>query len=108
MAQLPVDASLLQLDSTLRRFILFCATYHGLSTNLSKHLNDRLTDLCKPEQYLQTPIQLDHACNLLLESELFAFHSGRMSEILLEDAETVSRYFLFDLLIATEYLIPVS
>ncbi len=42
------------------------------------------------EQYLQTPIQLDHVCNLLLESELFTFHSERMSDMLLRDAESVS------------------
>jgi len=64
---LPDDANLQQLDATLLRFIHFCATYH--------------------EQYLQTPIQLEHACNLLLQSELFAFHSERMREILLKDAE---------------------
>lgn len=41
------------------------------------------------ELYLQTPAQLDHACNMLLESELFAFHSERMSEMVLKDAEMV-------------------
>ena len=41
------------------------------------------------EQYLQTPLQLEHACDILLTSELFAFHSERMCELLLEDAKTV-------------------
>lgn len=41
------------------------------------------------EQYLQTPVQLEHACSLLLHSELFSFHSERMRERLLEDAEKV-------------------
>ncbi|EJD01900.1 uncharacterized protein FOMMEDRAFT_147075 [Fomitiporia mediterranea MF3/22] len=61
------DASLGQLDATLSRFVSFCATYH--------------------EQYLQSPIQLEHACSLLLQCDLFTFHSERMRERLLEDAE---------------------
>ncbi|KAI5117908.1 hypothetical protein M0805_003602 [Coniferiporia weirii] len=64
---IPPDASLAQLDATLARFISFCATYH--------------------EQYLQTPVQLEHACSLLLQGELFTFHSERMREQLLDDAE---------------------
>ncbi|KLO18938.1 hypothetical protein SCHPADRAFT_844224 [Schizopora paradoxa] len=64
---LPDDANLQQLDATLLRFVHFCATYH--------------------EQYLQTPVQLEHACTLLLQSELFEFHSERMRELLLKDAE---------------------
>ena len=43
------------------------------------------------EQYLQDPMQLEHACDLLLASELFAFHSERMCDLLLEDAQTVRR-----------------
>jgi hypothetical protein len=34
------------------------------------------------EQYLQSPSQLEHACELLLDSDLFAFYSERMCEIL--------------------------
>lgn len=41
------------------------------------------------EQYLQTPLQLEQACSLLLQSELFAFHSERMRDRLLEGAEHV-------------------
>lgn len=40
------------------------------------------------EQYLQAPLQFDHACNLLLDSELFEFHSGRMTNLLTQDATT--------------------
>lgn len=32
------------------------------------------------EQYLQTSMQLEHACELLLQSELFTFHSERMCD----------------------------
>jgi len=42
------------------------------------------------EQYLQSPFQLEHACELLLDSELFAFHSERMCEILTDEAQSVS------------------
>jgi len=41
------------------------------------------------EQYLQSPLQLEHACNLILDSELFVFHSERMCEILVDDAQSV-------------------
>ena len=47
------------------------------------------------EQYLQSPLQLEHACDLLLSSELFTFHSERMSELLLQDAQTVRRLSLY-------------
>ncbi|EKM57390.1 uncharacterized protein PHACADRAFT_119752 [Phanerochaete carnosa HHB-10118-sp] len=57
-----------QLDASLRQFTSFCGCYH--------------------EQYLQTPLQLEHACDLLLNSELFTFHSERMCDILLDDAQT--------------------
>ncbi len=50
--------------------------------------------LCLPlaptEQYLQSPLQLEHACEFILDSELFAFHSERMSEILTDEAAGVS------------------
>jgi hypothetical protein len=42
------------------------------------------------EQYLQSPFQLEHACELLLNSELFTFHSERMCEILTDEAQSVS------------------
>ncbi|CAK5277961.1 unnamed protein product [Mycena citricolor] len=53
------------LDLTLRRYTAFCAAYHEL--------------------YLQSPLQLEHACNLIAESELFSFHSERMCEMLGEE-----------------------
>ncbi|KAG6917370.1 hypothetical protein DXG01_002835 [Tephrocybe rancida] len=56
------------LDSTLRRFLALCAAYH--------------------EQYLQSPLQLEHACELLMDSELFLFHSERMCEILVDDLQS--------------------
>ncbi|GJE96647.1 DUF2013 domain-containing protein [Phanerochaete sordida] len=68
MLHLPSDMTLDQLDAALRRFISFCGCYH--------------------EQYLQTPLQLEHACDLLLSSELFTFHSARMCDLLLDDAQT--------------------
>lgn len=34
-------------------------------------------------------MQLEHACDKLLASELFAFHSERLSELLTDDAQTV-------------------
>ncbi|KAK2460866.1 hypothetical protein APHAL10511_007336 [Amanita phalloides] len=70
--QLPTDnsATLSLLDSALRRFLSLCATYH--------------------EQYLQTPLQLDHACTLLLDSELFQFHSERMCDIIAKDAQVIT------------------
>lgn len=65
--RIPPDVTLSQLDATLRRFIQLAAAYH--------------------EQYLQSPLQMEHACGLLLDSELFKFHSERMCELCLEDAQ---------------------
>ncbi|KAJ7465188.1 hypothetical protein FB451DRAFT_1488733 [Mycena latifolia] len=56
------------LDATLKRYLALCAAYH--------------------QQYLQSPLQLEHACNLIVESELFAFHSERMCEIMSEEARS--------------------
>ncbi|KAI0725947.1 hypothetical protein C8Q72DRAFT_848759 [Fomitopsis betulina] len=56
-----------RLDATLRRFISLCAAYH--------------------EQYLQSPLQMEHACDLLIASELFQFHSQRMTGILFNDTQ---------------------
>ncbi|KAF8056906.1 hypothetical protein FPV67DRAFT_631365 [Lyophyllum atratum] len=58
------------LDSTLRRFLALCAAYH--------------------EQYLQSPLQLEHALELILDSELFEFHSERMCEILVDDLQSTT------------------
>ncbi|KAI0649712.1 hypothetical protein C8Q79DRAFT_1006058 [Trametes meyenii] len=65
---IPDDATLSKLDTTLRGYISFCAAYH--------------------EQYLQSPLQLEHACKMLLGSELFTFHNERMCELLVHDAQT--------------------
>ncbi|KAG2136004.1 hypothetical protein DEU56DRAFT_363556 [Suillus clintonianus] len=68
--RVPSDGSvtLSMLDTALRRFVSLCASYH--------------------EQFLQSPMQLEHACSLLLDSELFAFHSERMCELAIEDVES--------------------
>lgn len=42
------------------------------------------------EQYLQSPLQIEHACDMLLSSELFTFHSERMCERMVDDAQNVS------------------
>lgn len=47
------------------------------------------------EQYLQSPLQLEHAFQTLLESELFEFHSERMCEIIVDDAQSVSSVVSF-------------
>lgn len=38
-------------------------------------------------------MQLQHSCDLLLGSELFPFHSERMCDLLLQDAQTVRNYY---------------
>jgi hypothetical protein len=76
------------LDATLRRSLVLCATYHGTCQRF--HLiEEALNCLYSTEQYLQSPLQLEHACNMLLDSELFAFHSERMCEIIADDTQTV-------------------
>lgn len=62
------SATLSMLDTALRRFVSLCASYH--------------------EQFLQCPMQLEHACSLLLDSELFVFHSERMCELAIEDVKS--------------------
>ncbi|CAE6473955.1 unnamed protein product [Rhizoctonia solani] len=57
---IPSTASLNRIDSALRTFITFCSTYH--------------------EKYLSTPEHLEHAISLLLDSDIFAFHSDRSTE----------------------------
>jgi hypothetical protein len=70
IVHIPTDnaPTLSLLDSALRRFVSLCTSYH--------------------EQYLQSPFQLEHACELLLDSELFTFHSERMCEILVDEAQS--------------------
>ncbi|KAJ6562469.1 hypothetical protein B0H19DRAFT_1144657 [Mycena capillaripes] len=70
IVSLPKDEvhTLSLLDATLKRYLALCAAYH--------------------EQYLQSPLQLEHACNLIVESELFAFHSERMCEIMADEARS--------------------
>lgn len=46
--------------------------------------------LCTPDRFLQTNAQLDHACELLLESELIETHSQRSTDHILTDAKSVS------------------
>lgn len=46
--------------------------------------------LARAELYLQSPLQLEHACDIILDSELFAFHSERMCEILTDETAGVS------------------
>jgi len=77
------------LDSTLRRFLALCATYHGTCLKINWSLS---ADPFTTEQYLQSPLQIEHACNLLVHSELFEFHSERMLEIVVDDAQTVSNH----------------
>jgi hypothetical protein len=55
-----------------------------------KMLSLPILSLVHAEQYLQSPLQLEHACNLIFDSELFAFHSERMCEILIDEATMVS------------------
>ncbi|KAG8806904.1 hypothetical protein FRC17_004735, partial [Serendipita sp. 399] len=59
-------AQLSRIDNALKTFVLICSQYHQL--------------------YLQTSLQLEHACSLLLESEIFSWHSERLSEILMSVA----------------------
>ncbi|KAK7680378.1 hypothetical protein QCA50_016618 [Cerrena zonata] len=81
---IPQDSTLLRLDSTLRSFISLCASYH--------------------ETYLQSPLQLEHSCNLLMASELFIFHSERMCDLSLQDAEQTtdphSQLIIYNILLA--------
>ncbi|KAG7095575.1 hypothetical protein E1B28_006308 [Marasmius oreades] len=70
MVNLPKEniPTLEQLDGTLKRYVGFCACYH--------------------EQYLQSPLQLEHACHFILNSELFSFHSERMCDILVKETQS--------------------
>ncbi|KAF9224851.1 hypothetical protein BS17DRAFT_779137 [Gyrodon lividus] len=83
--RLPSDgsATLSMLDTTLRRFVSLCASYH--------------------EQYLQSPLQLEHACLLLLDSELFTFHSERMCELAIDEVQSKTdphgQFILYNILL---------
>ncbi|CUA74248.1 Protein LDB17 [Rhizoctonia solani] len=68
IVHIPSNASLNRIDSALRTFTTFCSTYH--------------------EKYLSTPDQLEHAISLLLDSDIFAFHSDRSTEHLTSAAHT--------------------
>jgi hypothetical protein len=48
-----------------------------------------ISHVMKTEQYLQSPLQLEHACEMIIDSELFEFHSERMSDILVNDVQSV-------------------
>ncbi|KAF9238935.1 hypothetical protein BU15DRAFT_88179 [Melanogaster broomeanus] len=83
--RLPSDgsATLSMLDTAFRRFVSLCASYH--------------------EQYLQIPLQLEHACHLLLDSELFTFHSERMCELAIDDVQSKTdphgQFILYNILL---------
>ena len=87
------NATLSALDSALKRFINLCSTYHG-APSIYGIANELLTLMFDryAEQYLQSPLQLEHAVGLLLDSELFEFHSERMCEIITDEARTVSAF----------------
>ncbi|KXN89720.1 Protein dip1 [Leucoagaricus sp. SymC.cos] len=55
------------LDAALKRFLLLCTAYHGTCFS---------------------PLQLEHAFGMLLDSELFEFHSERMCEIIVDDTQS--------------------
>lgn len=55
----------------------------------SSFFHPMLIMILSAEQYLQSPLQLEHACQLLLDSELFAFHSERMCELAIDDVQSV-------------------
>ena len=78
------------LDSTLRRFLTLCSTYHGIALVLRREMWLIARFFHSAEQYLQSPLQLEHAIGMLLDSELFQFHSERMSEIIVQDAQNVT------------------
>ncbi|KAG8950829.1 hypothetical protein FRC04_007061 [Tulasnella sp. 424] len=62
------DTSLAGIDYALRAFVTLCANNH--------------------DRFLQTNAQLDHACELLLESELIGTHSQRSTDHILNDAKS--------------------
>ncbi|THH30825.1 hypothetical protein EUX98_g3362 [Antrodiella citrinella] len=62
----PTDCTLSRLDAALKSFITLCSSYH--------------------EQFLQSPMQLEHSCDQLLFSDLFQYHSERMCDLLVQDA----------------------
>ena len=89
---LPTDPTLIHLDSTLKRFTSFCASYHGAPFyihSLYSLCYESLTSQHTTEQYLQSSMQLEHACELLLQSELFAFHSERMCDNIVDQVQKV-------------------
>jgi hypothetical protein len=86
--KIPGNASLSLIDATLKRSIGFCASYHGVF--LISTMTLPCSCLAPAEQYLQSPLQLEHACEFILDSELFTFHSERMCEILTDEVARVS------------------
>ncbi|WWC87254.1 uncharacterized protein L201_002142 [Kwoniella dendrophila CBS 6074] len=67
IANIPDSPTLAQLDGTLRLFVTFCAAYH--------------------DTYLTSAAEIQHAVELILESELFTFHYERMVGIIMSDAQ---------------------
>ncbi|WRT65109.1 uncharacterized protein IL334_002051 [Kwoniella shivajii] len=64
---IPDSPTLAQLDGTLKLFVTFCAAYH--------------------DKYLSSPAEIQHAIELILDSELFTFHYERMVGIIMADAQ---------------------
>lgn len=85
--KIPLNASLSLLDATIKRSIAFCASYHGASQSSQCIFLSSFP--ASVEQYLQSPLQLEHACEYILDSELFSFHSERMCEILTDEVTQV-------------------
>src|SRR5258706_3936370 len=75
--------SLSRIDNALKSFVSFCAEYDGkfLWLGLDAHAHE-----CILGRYLQTSLQLEHACTLLFDSDIFSWHSGRLSDMLINMA----------------------
>ena len=86
---LPTEPTLIRLDSTLKRFTSFCASYHGTLFRIRRLSYESFTPQHGTEQFLQTSMQLEHACDLLLQSELFVFHSERMCNNIVDQVQKV-------------------
>nr|XP_019008840.1 uncharacterized protein I206_06524 [Kwoniella pini CBS 10737]OCF47621.1 hypothetical protein I206_06524 [Kwoniella pini CBS 10737] len=67
IVDIPESPTLAQLDGTLRMFVTFCAAYH--------------------DKYLSSANEIQHAVELILDSELFTFHYERMVGIIMSDAQ---------------------
>lgn len=75
--------SLSRIDNALKSFVSFCAGYDGKFSWLGLDAHTYQSILAR---YLQTSLQLEHACTLLLDSDIFSWHSGRLSDMLINMA----------------------